>query len=116
MRLTYVALLIAVRALKRNLVRSLLTCLGIVVGIAAVIAIMEIGQGASLALQHNIAQLGSNLLFITPGTAQTGGISSGSGTALTLTAEDCRAILDECTAVADVAPGVGSRLQLVYGD
>ncbi len=115
MRLTYLALRSAFKALRRNVFRSLLTCLGIVVGISAVIAIMEIGQGASLAMQRNIAQLGANLLFIAPGTAQPGGISSGSGTALTLTAEDCEAVREECTAISDTAPGVGSRLQLVYG-
>src|SRR6185437_1584927 len=115
MQQIYRALRTAFKALRRNLIRSVLTCMGIIVGISAVIAIMEIGQGASLAMQHSIAQLGANLLFVEPGAAQPGGISNGYGTALTLTDDDRRAIVEECTAVSDAAPGVFSRLQLVYG-
>jgi ABC-type antimicrobial peptide transport system permease subunit len=107
---------VAVRALRRNVTRSALTVLGIVIGIAAVIAMMEIGKGSSGAIARTIASMGANNLLIFPGTAASGGVSFGAGSNLTLTNEDCEAIIRECPAVAAAAPIVRSRGQVVYQD
>jgi len=96
--------------------RSMLTCLGIVIGIAAVIAMMEIGQGASYALRQTIATLGANLLQVEPGSSSSSGVHFGAGTCLTLTPQDCDAILRECSAVRLAAPGVDCRMQIIYGN
>src|SRR5207244_2361861 len=86
----------AVKALRHNVLRSALTCLGIIIGIAAVIAMIEVMQGTSHALRETIANIGANVVQVDPGPSSTGGVSSGDGTALTLIPEDCEAILQEC--------------------
>src|SRR5881397_1650348 len=96
--------LTAVRALRRNITRSALTVLGIVIGIAAVIAMMEIGKGSSAQIARTISSMGANNLLVLPGAGASGGVSFGAGSVLTLTAEDCQAILRECPAVASAAP------------
>ncbi len=106
----------AFRALRRNIMRAALTTLGIIIGIAAVIAMMEIGQGSSAAIQRSIASMGANNLLVMPGPAASGGISFGAGTVLTLTPEDADAIVSECPAVRSVAPVVRARTQVVYGN
>ncbi|MBX3389244.1 MAG: ABC transporter permease [Phycisphaeraceae bacterium] len=106
----------AIRALQRNITRSALTVLGIVIGIAAVIAMMEIGKGSSGSIAKTIASMGANNLLIFPGTAASGGVSFGGGSSLTLTAEDCEAINRECSAIAAAAPIVRARPQLIYQD
>jgi len=106
----------AFRALRRNIMRAALTTLGIIIGIAAVIAMMEIGQGSSAAIQRSISSMGANNLLVMPGTAASGGISFGAGTVLTLSPEDADAILSECPAVRSVAPVVRARTQVVYGN
>jgi ABC-type antimicrobial peptide transport system permease subunit len=106
----------ALRALRRNVLRSALTTLGIIIGVAAVIAMVEIGQGASTAVQRTIKSMGANNLLIRSGTASSGGVSFGSGTAVTLTPEDAEAVARECPAVARVAPVVRARTQVVYGN
>jgi ABC-type antimicrobial peptide transport system permease subunit len=106
----------AMRALRRNVMRSILTCLGIIIGTSAVIAITEIGNGISLLNEKAIASLGANNLMIQPGTAASGGISFGAGSTLTLTPQDCDAILRDCPAVLDAAPTVGTNAQLVNGN
>jgi ABC-type antimicrobial peptide transport system permease subunit len=95
--------------------RSLLTCLGIAIGIAALIALMEIGQGTAYAVRQTIGSLGTNTLLVEAGAYSSAGVSLGSGTAVTLTAQDCEAILRECPAVRWAAPGVDCRMQVVYG-
>lgn len=104
----------ALRALRRNVTRAVLTTLGIVIGIAAVIAMIEIGQGASLAIQKSISSMGSNNLLIFPGSTSFGGASSGAGSGVTLTAEDCEAILNECPDVYQASPFVRASAQVVY--
>jgi ABC-type antimicrobial peptide transport system permease subunit len=106
----------ALRALRRNVTRSALTILGIVIGIAAVIAMMEIGKGSSAAIAKTIASTGANNLLVLPGTASSGGVTFGAGSVLTLTSEDCNAILAECGAVADASPIVRARTQAIYQD
>ncbi|MFO0875285.1 MAG: ABC transporter permease [Phycisphaerales bacterium] len=106
----------AVVAMTRNKTRAALTTLGVVIGIAAVIAMMEIGQGSSSAIQRTIASMGSNNLLVLPGAAASGGVSFGVGSVLTLTPEDCEAIVRDCPDVLVAAPIVRSRSQLVYGN
>jgi ABC-type antimicrobial peptide transport system permease subunit len=83
--------------------------------VAAVIAMMEIGEGSSGAIRKRIAGMGANVLNVRPGAAASGGISFGAGTNKTLTPEDGEAILKECPAVRSVAPLVHTRTQVVYG-
>src|SRR5262249_15917263 len=90
------------------------TCVGIVIGIAAVIAMMEIGNGISALNEKAISTLGANNLQIMPGQAASGGISWGQGSAMTMTAEDCDAIIRECNALRVAAPQVRSNGQIIY--
>ena len=106
----------ALRALRRNKMRAALTTLGIVIGVAAVIAMMEIGTGSSAAVQKSIASMGANVVLVMPGTATSSGISFGSGSVMTLTPDDSEAILRDCPAVRTVAPAVRARTQVVYGN
>jgi ABC-type antimicrobial peptide transport system permease subunit len=107
---------IALRALRRNPMRATLTTLGIIIGIAAVIAMMEVGNGASEAIQKSIASMGTNMIMIQPGTAASGGVTFGEGSVMTLTPQDCDAIIQECPAVHDTTPIVRARTQVVYGN
>jgi len=106
----------ALKALQRNPMRAMLTTIGIVIGVGAVIAMMEIGSGSSSALQKTIASMGANVVMIRPGTAASGGISFGAGTTTTLTPQDYEAILRECPSVRSAAPVVRARTQVVYGN
>jgi ABC-type antimicrobial peptide transport system permease subunit len=107
---------LALHALRRNPLRSVLTTLGIVIGIAAVIAMVEIGQGSATAIQQTIASMGANMLIVQPGSASNSGVRAGAGSALTLTAPDADAILEECPSVRAVAPYVWARTQVIYED
>ena len=104
----------ALRALARNKTRAVLTTLGIVIGIAAVIAMMEIGNGASMAIEDSISSMGSNSLLIFPGSTASGGARAGAGTGVTLTAEDKEAILSHCPDVARASVVVRAGGQVVY--
>src|ERR1017187_3989950 len=106
----------ALHALRRNVMRSVLTCLGIIIGIAAVIAMMEIGRGSSSSIAQTIASLGANIVQVDPSDSSVGGVSSGGGGRVTLTPADAEAILQDCSAVRWVAPSVDCRAQIVYGN
>jgi ABC-type antimicrobial peptide transport system permease subunit len=106
----------AFRALRRNVMRSGLTTLGIVIGVAAVIAMTEIGQGSSAAVQKTIQSMGANNLLVMPGTAASGGVTFGSGSVVTLIPQDADAILRECPAVNSVATVVRTRTQATFGN
>ena len=110
------SLKIALRALRVNKMRSFLTMLGIIIGIAAVIAMVAIGSGASKMISDQIASIGSNLLLVIPGSVTSGGMRSGSGGTPTLTFDDAKAIKAECPSVAEVAPTVRGSAQVVYGN
>jgi ABC-type antimicrobial peptide transport system permease subunit len=117
MRKLYRVFRMAFQALRRNVMRSVLTTLGIIIGVAAVIAMMEVGKGSSTAIQQTIASMGANNLLVQPGTASSGGVSFGSGSIVTLTPNDADAIIRECKpAVVAVAPVVRARAQVVYGN
>ena len=82
---------VALRALRRNILRSVLTALGIIIGIAAVIAMMEIGGGSSRSIEQAIASLGASVIQIDPAEITVSGVSSGRGGQVTLTPEDADA-------------------------
>jgi ABC-type antimicrobial peptide transport system permease subunit len=105
----------ALLALRRNPMRAMLTTLGIVIGVGAVIAMMEIGNGSSSAIKKSIASMGANTILVLPGTAASGGISFGSGSVMTLTPQDYDTIVRECPSVSSAAPVVRARTQVVYG-
>jgi putative ABC transport system permease protein len=88
--------------------------LGIVIGIASVIAMMAVGRGAQRLIEARVRSLGSNLIMVMPGTQQSGGVSLGGGTRVTLTPDDVRAIQEEVPGVKAVSPVVQTRGQLVY--
>jgi ABC-type antimicrobial peptide transport system permease subunit len=106
----------AMRALRRNVMRAALTTLGIVIGVAAVIAMMEIGNGSSLAIQHTIATMGAYNLMVFPGNSLMAGISTGMGGNMRLSPGDADAILADCPSVAAAAPVVYARAQAVYNN
>ena len=109
---------VAFRALLRNKMRAVLTMLGIIIGVSAVIAMVSIGQGAQAAVQAQIEGIGTNLLFLSAGAQNVGGVRSGTGDSgtNTLTVEDLDAIRREVPSVAMVTPTVNSRTQLVAGN
>ena len=106
----------AANALRRNKMRSALTTLGIVIGVAAVIAMVEISQGSKASLMQTMSTMGANNLLIQSGAAASGGISWGSGSQKTLTPEDADQIAKQCDDVAAVAPIVHIHGQLVRGN
>src|SRR5579864_4782795 len=106
----------AVRALRRNIMRSALTTLGIFIGVGAVIVMTEVSQGSNTAVEKTIASMGANNLLVMPGTASTGGVTFGSGSIITLTPKDADAISRECPAVNSVAVVVRTRTQTTFGN
>jgi len=106
----------ALNGLRRNVLRAALTALGIIIGVAAVITMMEIGRGSSTAIQRSVASMGANNLLIMPGTASSGGVSFGAGSVMTLTPQDSEAIQNEAPAVRAAAPIVRARTQVIYGN
>lgn len=107
---------IAYQALLTNKVRAALTMLGVIIGVAAVIATVAVGSGATARIGQQIASLGSNLIIILPGSITTSGIRLGSGNALTLTDDDARAIAAQCPAVRLAAPAVRGGEQVIAGN
>src|SRR5438034_2570494 len=109
---------VAFRALQRNKMRAALTMLGVIIGVSAVVAMVSIGQGAQAAVQAQIESIGTNLLFVSAGAQNVGGVRSGTGDSgtNTLTAEDLDAIRREVPSVSMVSPAVNARSQLVSGN
>ena len=107
---------IALRALKVNRMRSALTMLGIIIGVAAVIAMVGVGAGATARIQQQIQSIGSNLIIVLPGSISSNGVRLGSGAVASLTQDDAKAIADECPSVALAAPTVRGGVQVVYGN
>jgi putative ABC transport system permease protein len=104
------------RALVRNLTRSVLTVLGVVIGVAAVIAMVSVGQGADASVRAQIASLGQNIVMVVPGATTAGGARSGYGAASTLTVADARAIERDCPSVAAVTYLKRDVVQITYGN
>jgi putative ABC transport system permease protein len=107
---------IAFDALVRNKMRSLLTMLGIIIGVGAVIAMVAIGQGAQAEVEAQISSLGTNVLMLFPNSMNRGGVQSGAGTGMALTEEDGQAIRTQCPAVAYISPMLGSGGQIIKGN
>jgi len=109
---------VAFRALVRNKMRAALTMLGIIIGVSAVIAMVSIGQGASASVQAQIDSIGTNLLFVSAGSQNVGGVRSGTGDTgnNVLTVEDLDAIKREVPSVSMVTPSVNTRVQLIAGN
>jgi len=107
---------VAFRALARNKMRSFLTALGIIIGVGAVIAMVSIGEGAKRGIESRFAAMGTNLLFVSPGSQNARGVHGGWGSVQTLKEEDAAAIGQECPAVMYISPSVSARAQTVYGN
>ncbi|MHB1414705.1 MAG: ABC transporter permease [Chloroflexota bacterium] len=106
---------IALRGLSANKLRSALTMLGIIIGVGAVIALMSVGKGAEATVLGQIQSMGTNLLFVSPGTTQQGGVTAAVGSASTLTYEDAQAIATNIPTVTMVAPEAMTQAQVVFG-
>ena len=107
---------VALRALRRSALRSVLTALGIIIGIAAVIAVVSIGNGAKSQVEASIASLGQNIINVFPGNFTTGGVRGGWGTASSLTVEDAVAIQREVAGVANLTPEFRDRTQVLANE
>ena len=107
---------IALNSLKVNKMRSALTSLGIIIGVAAVIVMLAIGEGANKQVQANMESMGSNLLTIRSATAKTSGVSMGMGSKPTLSVKDAEAIKKSARGVEAVAPVMNSSKQVMYGN
>ncbi|HMA54492.1 MAG TPA: ABC transporter permease [Acidobacteriota bacterium] len=107
---------IAFRALARNKMRSFLTGLGIIIGVGAVIAMVSIGEGAKRGIESRFASMGTNLLFVRPGSMNQRGVHGGWGSMTTLKEDDAAAIETQCPAVLYISPSVSARAQTVYGN
>jgi len=107
---------VSLRSLRANKMRSALTTLGIVIGVAAVVAMFAIGTGANQSVTAQITSMGSNLLVVRSGSMTTGGARMGWGSSPTLTFADAEAIAEECPAVGKAAPTTAGGVQVVYGN
>jgi len=116
LRQVWMAMRIAHRALRRNALRSTLTMLGVIIGVAAVIAMLAIGHGAQAAIRAQIASLGAHALIVQPGSVTQSGIRYGWGSRTTLRMPDVRAILQECPAVAYATPLLRGGYQVVHSN
>jgi len=106
---------VAIRAIGRNKTRSVLTCIGIIVGIAAVIAVMAIGRGARTMMVREISSMGNNLMMVFPERRNQGAVSGGMGQGQTMTADDAEAVKRELShLVQGVSPSVRATVQMMY--
>jgi putative ABC transport system permease protein len=106
-------LIIALRAIRRNKMRSILTALGIIIGVGAVIAMVSIGNGAKEQVEGQIASLGQNVITVFPGSSSAGGMRGGWGSMSTLSPEDSTAIARDVSGVVAVSPEVRDRQQVL---
>jgi putative ABC transport system permease protein len=116
MRSVLLAVLLALRAIRRNVLRASLTVLGILIGVAAVVTVTALGSGARESVSAEIQSIGSNFIIIWPERAISSGARGGVGTGPRLTEEDGLAILREDVSIAAVSPALRTRSQLVYGN
>jgi len=107
---------LAFKALRRNVMRTILTMLGIVIGVSAVICTVAIGDGAASKIQDAIASVGANVIWVEAGGANVGGVRTGSGQTKSLTLDDMHAIKEHVRLIAYASPMVDTRVQLVYGN
>lgn len=107
---------IALRAISANKLRSFLTALGIIIGIAAVITMLAIGQGTKASIKSNISEMGSNMIMISPGADMRGGVRQDASSMETLKQTDYQSIKDECNYISAISPTVNSSGQWVNGN
>ncbi len=107
---------IALRAISANKLRSFLTALGIIIGIAAVITMLAIGQGTKASIKNNISEMGSNMIMISPGADMRGGVRQDASSMETLKQADYQSIKDECNYISAVSPTVNSSGQWINGN
>src|SRR5689334_2224251 len=112
----FATLRIAVRALRRNTLRTVLTMLGIIIGVGAVITMVSIGNGAKSQIESQIASLGQNMIQVMSGNFNRGGVRGGWGSAASLTREDYEAIRKEVTGVNGISPEVSTSAQVAAGN
>jgi putative ABC transport system permease protein len=105
---------VAMRALARNKMRTVLTMLGIIIGVGAVICTVAIGEGASNQVQEQIRNLGDNIVFISAGSVNQGGVHMGSSATKTLTVGDADVVRQQVPLISRLSPGVGAQVQVVY--
>ncbi|HAQ65358.1 MAG TPA: multidrug ABC transporter substrate-binding protein [Bacteroidales bacterium] len=106
---------VALYALRRNKFRAFLTMLGIIIGVASVIAMLAIGQGSKQSIQNQISSMGSNMVIVMPASQQMGGVNQGGSSMQSLEVADALAIAKQCPSVLAVSPEVRSSGQVVYG-
>ena len=107
---------IALRSLRINKMRSILTSLGIIIGVSAVIIMLSVGEGAKGKISKDISSMGSNLLMVMSGASTSGGVRLGGGSRPTLTLRDAQAIAKDCPSVLDVAPIISGSKQVVFAN
>lgn len=107
---------IALKAIAANKMRSFLTALGIIIGIASVITMLAVGQGTKLSIQASISEMGSNMIMIHPGADRRGGVKQDASSMETLKLDDYQAIKDECKYIKAISPMVSSGGQFIYGN
>lgn len=107
---------IAIRAIAANKMRSFLTALGIIIGIAAVITMLAIGQGSKASIKANIAEMGSNMIMISPGADMRGGVRQDASSMETLKQADYQSIKEDCNYISTISPTVNSSGQWIYGN
>lgn len=107
---------IALRAIMANKMRSFLTALGIIIGVASVITMLAIGQGSKRSIQANIAEMGSNMIMIHPGADMRGGVRQDPSAMQTLKLSDYESLRDECNYIKGISPVVSSSGQFIYGN
>ncbi|MFH0756785.1 MAG: ABC transporter permease [Bacteroidota bacterium] len=107
---------IAVRALVRNKLRAILTMLGIIIGVASVIAMLAIGEGSKANIREEMSSMGTNMIMVMPNFQRRGGVSMGASSSMVLKYSDVEAIRNEATAISDVSPEVRASGQVIYGN
>ena len=106
---------IAIRALANNKLRAFLTMLGIIIGVASVIAMLAIGQGSKRSIHKQISEMGSNMIMIHPGGEMRGGVRQDPSSMQTLKLENYETLRNECVYLSDISPNVSASGQLISG-
>ena len=111
----FITLSLAVKALRRNAMRTALTALGMIIGVAAVIVMVAIGNGAQASIESQIRSAGTNIVTVSAGSSSFGPVRMGTGNTTTLTADDADALAREVPGVQYVSPGASTRQQVIAG-
>src|ERR1700704_4829043 len=107
---------VSFKALRRNMMRTALTMLGVIIGVSAVICTIAIGEGASFKIREAIASIGANVIWVEAGGGNKGGVRTGTGGTKSLTLADMRAIKESVALISYISPLVDTRTQLIYGN